>query len=64
MRNLDKLLQYANKYQISIQFWGDENTNVYIEKDDVDLIDFGGLTPFEAIDKTVEYLDKINGVKP
>ena len=54
------MLKYAGKYEISIQFWGDGNTNVFIAKDGVELTDFGGLTPFEAIGKTVGYLDKIN----
>lgn len=62
-RKLEKMLAYCGKYQVSIQFWGDGNTNVYIEKDDVDLTDFGGYNPLEAIEKTLEYLNKINGIK-
>jgi hypothetical protein len=60
---IDKMLKYAGKYQISIQFWGEGYTNVFIEKDGVELTDFGGLNSSEAIAKTVEYLDKINRVK-
>jgi hypothetical protein len=56
----DKMLSYAGKYQISIQFWGNGNTNVFIEKDGVELTDFGGLMPQDAIKKTVEYLNRIN----
>jgi hypothetical protein len=56
----NKMLVYAGKYEISIQFWGEGNTNVFIAKDGVDLIDFGGLSPSIAIKKTVEYLDRIN----
>jgi hypothetical protein len=61
--NFDKMLKYAGKYEISIQFWGDSNTNVFIAKDGIDLYDFGGLDPSEAIAKIVEYLDRINKVK-
>lgn len=61
--NYDKMLAYAGKYQISIQFWGNGDTNVFIAKDGIDLYDFGGLDPAEAIAKTVEYLDRINRVK-
>lgn len=60
--DLRRMLQYAGKYQISVQFWGEGNTNVYIEKDGVSLTDFGGLEPGEAVSKTVEYLDRINNV--
>jgi len=58
--NFDKMLKYAGKYEISIQFWGDSNTNVFIAKDGIDLTDFGGLDPAEAIARAVEYLDRIN----
>jgi len=57
---MKRMLAYAGKYQISIQFWGEGNTNVFIEKDDVELTDFGGLEPEEAIKQAVEYLDRIN----
>lgn len=60
MKVFDKMLEYGGKYQISIQFWGNDCTNVFIEKDGVHLTDFGGLTPGEAIHKTKEYLDRIN----
>lgn len=61
--NYNKMIDYAGKYEISIQFWGDSNTNVFIAKDGVELTDFGGLDPAEAIEKTVEYLDRINKPK-
>ncbi len=61
--NYFKMLNYAGIYEISIQFWGESNTNVFIAKDGIELTDFGGLDPAEAIAKTVEYLDRINGVK-
>jgi len=58
---INKMLTYAGKYEISIQFWGPCNTNVFISKDGVDLHDFGGLSPEEAIKQTVNYLDRITG---
>lgn len=61
--NFDKMLKYAGKYEISIQFWGSGNTNVFIAKGGVDLTDFGGLEPAEAIERAVKYLDRINGIK-
>lgn len=60
--NYDKMLKYAEKYEISIQYWGNNNTNVFISKGGIDLVDFGGLNPSEAIQKTVEYLDRINKI--
>ncbi len=67
IENYKKMLTYAGKYQISIQFWGDSDTNVFIAKDGIELTDFGGLSPDEAINKTIEYLDRINkprGIPP
>lgn len=60
---LTKLSQYTMTYEITIQFWGHSNTNVFITKGGVDLTDFGGLGPIQAIEKTIEYLDRINGKK-
>lgn len=57
---LNRMLAYSEKYDITIQFWGESNTNVFIEKDGIDLTDFGGLSPDEAIKKTVQFLDRIN----
>lgn len=61
--NFKELLYYSNNYQISVQFWGQGNTSVFIEKDGVELTDFGGLNPAEALDQTVKYLNRINKVK-
>lgn len=55
---LKKLLEFSNKYEISIQFWPDQIA-VYIAKDGVELIDFGG--DFDCvISKSIEYLCRIN----
>ena len=61
--NYKKMLAYAGKYEITIQFWGESDTNVFIAKDGTELTDFGGLDPEEAIEKTVKYLDRINKIK-
>jgi hypothetical protein len=55
---LASLLMYSDRYEITIQFWPGQ-TAVYIAKDGVDLIDFGGGFEF-AINKSVEYLKRIN----
>ena len=56
---LANLLKYSDKYQISIQFWPDQIA-VFVEKDNVDLKDFGGDFDF-AVSKSIAYLDRITG---
>lgn len=58
VKQLQILLSYSDRYEISVQFWPNQ-TAVYIAKDDVDLNSFGGDFDF-AIGKTIEYLDRIN----
>lgn len=55
---LGQLLRYTDIYEINIQFWP-EQTAVFIEKDGIELQDYGGDFDF-AIDRAIEYLDKIN----
>lgn len=55
---LERLLKYSDRYEINIQFWPDQ-TAVYTGKDDVELESYGGDFDF-AIDKSIEYLDRIN----
>lgn len=55
---LQKLLAFSSRYEISIQFWP-EQIAVYISKNGVDLIDFGGDFNF-SICKAIEYLERIN----
>jgi hypothetical protein len=55
---LCNLLEYRDRYQISIQFWP-EQTAVYIMKDDVDLSDYGGDFDF-AVGSALAYLERIN----
>lgn len=56
---LKALLRFSDRYEISIQFWP-QQIAVYIMKDGVDLIDFGGDFDF-AIGKSTEYLNRITG---
>lgn len=54
---LGELLKYSNKYEISIQFWPDQIA-VYIMKDQVDLIDYGG--DFDTVvTASINYLKRI-----
>jgi len=39
---LERIEKYAGKYELSFQFWGEGSNNVFIEKDGVELISFGG----------------------
>lgn len=55
---LSRLLKYSDRYEINIQFWPNQ-TAVYIEKDNVELQNYGGDFDF-AISKSIEYLDRIN----
>lgn len=54
---LKELLKFSDKYEISIQFWPDQIA-VYIAKDGIDLIDFGG--SFLVINNAISYLNRIN----
>jgi hypothetical protein len=57
----ERLKEYFGKYEISFQFWGDGNNNVFINKDDVEIASFGGEnTPEEIMVRALEYLDRIN----
>lgn len=62
LNKLSKLLAFSDRYEISVQFWPDQFV-VYIAKDGVDLIDFG--SDFNiAIDDSINYLNRINSIKP
>lgn len=58
LNRLEKLLRFSDRYELNIQFWP-KQTAVYIEKDGVELTSFGGDFDF-AIDKSIEYLQRIN----
>lgn len=64
MNLLTEIEKYSNKYQFSFQFWGLNNNNVYICKDDVELYSSGGFaSPNGAIVAALLYIYKINRVK-
>ena len=60
----EKLNPYFGKYEISFQFWGVGNNNVFINKNDVEIASFGGEeTPEDIMQVTLSYLDRINKTK-
>lgn len=61
LSKLNRLYLYSDRYDINIQFWPSQ-VSVYIEKEGVPLVDYGGSFDF-AMDNSLNYLDRINGVK-
>jgi hypothetical protein len=57
LRELNALLKYSYKYEISLQFWPEEHIAVFIAKHGVDLTSYGGKY---AIINALEYLNRIN----
>jgi len=58
---LKEIERWAGIYEFSFQFWGKDNNNVYINKDDVELASFGGEKDIHTIlVRVVQYLRKIN----
>lgn len=56
-----KIMFWSQKYDISFQFWGYGNNNVFIEKDGVELASFGGEgTPYEIMVRVIEWCEKSN----
>ncbi len=59
-----RLEKWTDKYQISFQFWGKGNNNVFIEKDDVELFSTGGKeTILEVLSEAVDWIHRVNNVK-
>jgi len=59
---MQEIEKWSAKYQFSFQFWGKDNMNVFISKDDVELTSFGGRDSIEEIIKdALEYINRING---
>jgi hypothetical protein len=60
---IKEIEKYGGKYQISFQFWGDGNNNVFIMKNDIDLYSSGGFLSIQgAIMDALQYIYKINRV--
>jgi hypothetical protein len=57
MRLLKRLLKYSDRYEISIQFWPEQQA-VFIAKDGVDLESYGNDLN-EALKRSIEYLDRV-----
>jgi hypothetical protein len=56
---LRKVVKYSERYEISVQFWPEQNA-IFIAKDDVDLNSFGSSDLTETLQMGVDYLDRIN----
>lgn len=60
-RLLKEIDKWSDKYEISFQFWGEDNNNVYISKDYVDLYDSGGYeTAYDVIKAALEWIYRVN----
>jgi hypothetical protein len=58
---LNQLSKWSKIYHFSFQFWGRNNNNVFIEKDDVEIHSIGGeATPEDVIIKALNYVLRIN----
>lgn len=52
---------WTKQYQFSFQFWGEDNNNVYIQRDDVEIASFGGEeTIMEILERTLDWCEKSN----
>ncbi len=59
-----EITKWSEKYQFSFQFWGKGNNNVFIQKDFIDLYEFGGEeSPKSITIKALEWVYKVNNVK-
>lgn len=58
-----ELKKWTSKYEITFQFWGPNNNNVHLMKDDVSLLETGSFdTPEECIKIALQYIYRINRV--
>lgn len=61
---LKEMDAYFGIYQISFQFWGKGNNNVFIEKNGVDLYSYGALDkPRDIIIHALEWCRRVNPKK-
>ena len=60
---LQEIEKYSEKYEISFQFWGKGDNNVYISKDYVDLYETGGYeTINDVLIACLEWIYRVNRV--
>lgn len=58
---LGKIEYWTKQYEFSFQFWGEDNNNVYIMRDDVEIGCLGGRTTVtELLEDTIEWCEKAN----
>jgi hypothetical protein len=55
---MKKIAYWSHRYQFSFQFWGEDNNNVFIYKDDVELESFGDENMNDILEKTIEWCEK------
>ena len=61
---LSKVGFWSKQYDISFQFWGQANNNVFISNDLIELASFGGRdTIKEILEDTIEWCEKANPSK-
>lgn len=58
-----RLIDYGEKYEISVQLWPQYKT-IYVAKDGVDLFSYGDHDLQRVLSRILEYLDRINAKKP
>jgi hypothetical protein len=53
--------KWSEQYDLSFQFWGAGNNNLYISKDNVELYDTGGYESIEdVLEEAVDWIEKHN----
>lgn len=60
---LSKIDFWSHKkgYKFSFQFWGENNNNVYIDKEDVEIASFGGEdTPLQILTRACLWAEQAN----
>lgn len=58
---LSRIEFWSQRYEFSFQFWGENNNNVFINKDFVEIASFGGEgTILEILERTLAWCEKSN----
>lgn len=60
---LGEIEKWSGKYQFSFQFWGEDNNNVFINKDHVEITSMGGRESIqEILADTLEWIYRVNRI--
>ena len=59
MQLMARLMQYGEKYEISVQLWPEYKT-IYVAKDGVDLYSYGAYDLKIVLSTVLDYLDRVN----